>query len=224
MNSRTIYQLGLVALALAGNAGLNLLMSADAEPAARGGARAIMADLCWLRAYEAWRGQDEEHTESLIRRTLAWDPRPEIFWINGARIIAHDFPAWRAAREPQAPAAVQTEWRARAARAAIALLEEGLHRRGDSPVLHGEIAGHYWHGLGDYAQAAEHYRRAAQLPGAPWHAARLHAEALLRLGRREEARDWLRALLPTLPADDPAAQRGVVAGRLEQLERELRGQ
>lgn len=213
-----------MALALAGNAGLDHLRPEDAAGAARGGGRAILADVCWLRAYEAWRGRDEVRTESLIRRTLAWDPRPEVFWVNGARIIAHDFPAWRAAREPQAPAAAPAEWRARGARAAIALLEDGLRHRGASPGLHVEIAGHYWHGLGDHAQAAEHYRRAAGLPGAPWHAARLHAEALLRLGRREEARDWLRALLPTLPADDPAAQRAVVAERLALLERERRGQ
>lgn len=214
----------LIALLLAGNAGLNRLMPEESAGSARGGVRAIAADICWLRTYEAWRGQDEARTESLIRRTLAWDPRTEFFRVNGARIMAHDFPAWRAGREPEAPAAVQAEWRARAARAAIALLEEGLHHRGDSPVLHGEIAGHYWHGLGDFAQAAEHYRRAARLPGAPWHAARLHAEALLRLGRREEAREWLRALLPTLPADDPTAQRGVVEARLAELEREPRGQ
>lgn len=222
VNSRILHLPGLVLLALAGSAVLDRLRPAghDAE-AASGGWRAVAADVCWLRAYEAWRVQDEALTELLIRRTLSWDPRPQTFWVNGARMMAHDFPAWRTAGDPAAPAAVQAEWRRNGARAAIGLLEEGLRRRGPDAVLLCEIAGHHWHGLGDIAAAAAYYREAAALPGAPWHAGRLHAEALLRLGRRKEARDWLRTLLPQLPAVDPAAQRAIVAERLAQLEREL---
>ena len=198
-----------------------LLPDTSRMETASGGWRAVAADACWLRAHEAWRTRDEALTESLIRRTLSWDPRPPIFWINGARMIAHDFPAWRTAGDPSAPAAVQTEWRRNGARGAIALLEEGLRRRGPDAVLLCEIAGYYWHGMEDYAAAAAYYREAALLPGAPWHAGRLHAEALLRLGYRTEARDWLRKLLPQLPEDDPAAQRAIVAERLARLEHEL---
>jgi tetratricopeptide (TPR) repeat protein len=212
----------LALLAMAGSAVLDrLLPVANRQETAAGGWRAVAADVCWLRAYEAWRAQDEALAESLIRRTLGWDPRPLTFWVNGARMMAHDFPSWRAAGDPGAPAAVQAEWRRNGARAAIGLLEEGLRRRGPDAVLLCEIAGHHWHGLGDIAAAAAYYREAALLPGAPWHAGRLHAEALLRLGRRGEAREWLRTLLPYLPATDPAAQRAIVAERLAQLEREL---
>ena len=209
-------------LALAGSAALDQLLPVSPWPqVASRGLRAVMADACWLRAYEAWREQDEALTETQIHRTLSWDPRPQVFWINGARMIAHDLPAWRVARDPTAPTALQSEWRQAGVRSAIALLEEGIRRRGPDALLLCEIAGHYWHGLEDYAAAAAYYREAALLPGAPWHAGRLHAEALLRLGLRAEARDWLRTLLPRLPPDDPAAQRAVVAERLARLEREL---
>jgi hypothetical protein len=74
--------------------------------------------------------------------------------------------------------------------------------------------------LGDLQSAAESYFLAAMLPGAPWHAGRLRAEALLRLGRREEARQWLRFYVQRLPVGDPSAQRGVVEMRLAELERD----
>jgi tetratricopeptide (TPR) repeat protein len=214
-------------VAAAGSAGLNTLADAtapgDVSPR-RGGLRAVAADIHWLRAHEAWRDKDEPRTLGLMRRSIAWDPRGDFFRVNAARIIAHDFPAWRAESEAGAPSALREKWRREGARAAITLLEQGNMRAGDSPRLHSEIAGYYWHAFGDWEKAAEHYRRAALLPGAPWHAGRLHAEALLRLGRRGEARDWLRALLPKLPADDPAAQQALVAERLARLEKELGGQ
>ena len=52
-------------------------------------------------------------------------------------------------------------------------------------------------------------------------AARIYAELLAALGRKREARDWLRQLLPQLPAAQPDARRAVVADRLAALEREL---
>jgi tetratricopeptide (TPR) repeat protein len=226
MNSSGITLLGLCLAAAAGSAGLNTLADAARSDTAprRGGLRAVAADMNWLRAYEAWRAKDEERTLVLIRRSIAWDPRADFFRINAARIIAHDFPAWRTESEPGAPSALREKWRREGARAAVDLLEQGNRAVGDRAFLHSEIAGYHWHALGDLEKAAGHYRQAALLPGAPWHAGRLHAEALLRLGRREEARDWLRRWLRALPANEPAAQRAIVAERLARLERELDGQ
>jgi len=226
VNSRAKHLLACFAITAAGAAGLNLLFASTTlgdgwrSTGAMGGFRAIAADVNWLRTYQAWRTKDEALTETLIRRTLAWDPQSDLFWINGARIMANDFPAWRMEREPAAPRAVHDGARRAGARAAISLLQEGLRQRGPRAALWCEIAAHQWHGLGDLESAASSYFLAALLPDAPWHAGRLRAEALLRLGRREEAKQWLRFYAPLLPTGDPAAQRGVVEMRLAELENE----
>ena len=62
------------------------------------------------------------------------------------------------------------------------------------------------------------FRQAAEQPGAPWQAARIHAELLREMGRPAEALAWLKSILPTLPADDPAARREVVQQRIRELE------
>jgi tetratricopeptide (TPR) repeat protein len=77
--------------------------------------------------------------------------------------------------------------------------------------------------LGDRAGAAALFRQAAELPGAPWYAARIHAELLREMGRPLEALAWLRQILPDLPADNPAAQRAVVQERIKGLEQAVGG-
>ena len=77
--------------------------------------------------------------------------------------------------------------------------------------------------LGDRAGAADFFRQAAEQPGAPYYAARIHGELLRELGRPVEALAWLRKILPALPADDPAAQREVVLERIKGLEQEVAG-
>src|SRR5688572_5286003 len=60
-----------------------------------GGFRALVADAVWIRLYVLWERHDLPGTQSLIHLVTAIDPRPIYFWINGARIMAHDFTAWR---------------------------------------------------------------------------------------------------------------------------------
>jgi hypothetical protein len=76
-------------------------------------------------------------------------------------------------------------------------------------------------GLRDYVAAAESYRRAWEMPGAPFYAARLHAEMLRRAGHKAEALAWLARLYPTLPRDNESAAADVVLERIRELEREL---
>ena len=73
----------------------------------------------------------------------------------------------------------------------------------------------------DLAAAAESYRRAAELPGAPYYAARIHAELLRRSGRTREALAWLVQLYPRLPRGDAAAAADLVRSRIRELECEL---
>ncbi len=199
------------AAALAGQAGL---------PAALGGLRSVVAGGFWLRANLAWERRDEAATAAWIALTVAADERPVYFWLNGARMMADDMPAWL---PPSAPAPVRQRVTEDCAQRALQLLERGLRWHGPDAALYVEMAGIHLRRRGDLAQAAEYYRRAAEQPGAPYYAARLHAELLCALGRPREALGWLRQVLPGLPADDPAARREVVIARIQTLEQETAG-
>jgi hypothetical protein len=71
------------------------------------------------------------------------------------------------------------------------------------------------------AAAADWYRQAAEIPGAPAYAARLHAELLRRLGRRAEALAWLMRFHARLSREDPHASADGVSKLIRELEAEL---
>lgn len=179
----------------------------------------LFADGCWVRLNLAWERREEPAVRRWMRNATAAAPDVAYFRVNAARMLAFDLPAWRMADEREAPAAVRAKWRAAAAEEAIRLLAAG---RADDASLAIEAGNIALYGLGDRERAADFYRRAAELPGAPWHAGRIHAQLLRELGRDGEALEWLRAWLPRLPEDDPAAQRRLVLERIAQLELELR--
>ena len=188
--------------------------------AVMGGMRSMVASGFWLRANLAWEHGDQAETAALIDLTVAADERPLYFWLNGARIMAYDFPAWRLGGAP-VPRAVRQRVIEEQARVALGFLERGLRWHGPAAELFIEMANIHLRQLGDLENAARCYRLAAEQPGAPYYAARIHGELLQALGRPEEARNWLREILPGLPADDPAARREVVVERIAMLEREL---
>lgn len=210
-----------------------VLTSADVEAAAGegvmvgllGGFRAVTADFLWVRANAVWEEQDIPGTQTLIRLVTAVDSRPLLFWINGSRMIGYDMPVWRidaAAREGDAmPAVVQARVYAEQARAAIGLLERARAYHPEEALLVIEIANLRHRKLGDLAGAAELYRQAARLPGAPYYAARIHAEMLRQLGRERDAWAWLVEVHRGLPRDDPMAMADIVLGRIRELEERL---
>lgn len=188
--------------------------------AALGGLRPAVAGAFWLRANLAWERRDAAATTAWVEFTVGADPRPLYFWLNGARMIAYDLREWRSEALPAA-------WRERVAREqaerALAFLERGRAQHPAQAEFYLEMANIRLRALGDREGAATLFRQAAEQPGAPWHAARIHAELLRELGRPREALDWLRRILPGLPADDPAACRDVVLQRIAELERETGG-
>lgn len=188
--------------------------------AALGGWRAAAAGACWLRANLAWERRDAATTRLLVELTVATDGRPAYFWLNGARMMAYDFPAWRTA---EAPAAVREKIVREEAGRALAFLERGAAQHPGQAEFYLEMANLRLRALGDREGAARLFRQAAEQPGAPWHAARIHAELLRELGRPAEALAWLRQILPGLPADDPAARRDVVLQRIAELEQATAG-
>lgn len=208
----------------------SVAMSAPAQPrrapagpgsfaAWPGGLRPVVASGFWLRANLAWERRDRAAATALIELTVAADERPAYFWLNGARMLAYDMPEWLPVT---APMAARQEAAEKLAQQALRFLEKGLRWRGADAELFIEMANIHLR-RGDWEKAARHYRLAAEQPGAPYYAARIHAELLLRLGRPREALAWLRAVLPGLPTDEPAARREVVAARIGALERELGG-
>lgn len=187
-----------------------------------GGFRAIVADFTWLRLHVIWEQRDLPATETLLRLVTAIDPRPLYFWVNGARIIAFDMTAWRIADAggyDAVPPATQERIGAEQAKLAIRRIDESMKFHPANASLWIERANIELNRLHDTAAAAASYRTAWEQPGAPYYAARLHAELLKRLGRKREALDWLVALHPQLPTADDATE--IVLGRIRDLEREL---
>lgn len=186
-----------------------------ASLAVLGGFRSAAAGAAWLQANLAWERRDADRTRVFLEATLAADDRPLYFWLNAARMMAYDFPRWRTS---DAPMGVRDKVVREEAGRALALLERALVRHPARAEIYLEMANIHLRALGDREEAARLFRLAAEQPGAPWHAARIHAELLRELGRPAEALAWLRGILPSLPVDDPAARRQVVAQRIRELE------
>jgi hypothetical protein len=185
-----------------------------------GGMRAVVAGVFWLRTNLAWERRDRVATTTLLHLTVAADERPLYFWVNGARMLAHDMPGWRMEGAPQA-LRQRVAWEH--AQVALEFLEQGLQSHGSDSRIYIEMANIRLRALGDWEGAARLFRQAAEQPGAPYYAARIHAELLRALGRPAEALAWLKHVLPGLPADEPAARREVVMARIRELEQEATG-
>lgn len=184
-----------------------------------GGFRAVLADFVWLKMNSHWEQRQLPPTHKLIELTTAIDPRPLYFWINGARIIAYDMPVWRyeeAGVHADDPSPLRRAIDEEQAQAALEVLNAGLQVHPHNPHLLIEIANIHLHRRKDLESAAAFYRLAAEQPGAPRYAARIHAEVLKQLGRPREAYDWLRQIYPGLPPEDPMTP--FVLGRIRELE------
>ncbi len=176
------YTIGLGVLALlAGGAALHpmtgaagRLMSGSERSTLLGGYGTIIADYLWLETNLAWEIRDVTKVRQLIDLTMKSDPQTAYYWLNGARILAYDFPAWRCEAASLAPLAVQANWRMTGANEALLLLERGQRWHRKSAVLHLEMANICLYGLGDRHRAAEYYRLASEQGDAPEYAVRIY--------------------------------------------------
>jgi tetratricopeptide (TPR) repeat protein len=185
-----------------------------------GGMRPLVADAFWLRMHLAWERREPGDTMAWLRKAVELNPQSLFFLVNGARIAAYDLPGWRWSPGSGPPGAFR-HIRHEQVALALGLLAEGAPWHADNPLWWIERANIALHAADDPEKAADFYRRAALLPGAPHYAARVHAELLLRLGRMDEAHGWLCQVHPTLPKDDPRAQAERVLGRIRELEQQL---
>jgi tetratricopeptide (TPR) repeat protein len=185
----------------------------------------LLADLIWIRCYTAWVDNDVDRCFALINLAVGIDPRPLFFWINGGRMLAYDMPAWRVEQAGGAgtvPDSVVGRITRDQAQRALEFYQKGLLYHQDNPGLLVDMANIHQRKLNDLDEAARHYRMAAEVPNAPYFAGRIYGELLRRIGKNQEAYDWLTELYPTLPADDPTALKPNVLRRIRELERELR--
>jgi len=186
-----------------------------------GGYRSVAANFVWLGMYGAWERRDFDKTLAAIRIAAAIDPRKRLFWIDGARILANDMPAWRVGvweterlnRDPEGRRIGE-----RFAREALAFLDRGIAQLGPDPLLLMEKAIIAWRKLEDLERAARLFGEAYRQPGAPYVAGRMKAEMLVRAGRKAEALAYLKKIYSKLPDDDPRAMKPVVKERLRRLE------
>jgi tetratricopeptide (TPR) repeat protein len=167
-----------------------------------GGFRPLLADLLWIQTYLAWEKKEMAAVWQHLQWTLQLDPENVFFWIEGARIVAYDFPRWAVDGSPNGARFKDYESDAAQrhyARQALGLLRMAAALHPGQPAFPLEAALLQWHRLGNLEAAAELTKRAATLPGAPLFAARAHGALLLQLGRNEEAQSWFRSLLQVLP-------------------------
>ena len=215
-----------LALVLFGSAALQAAF-VDREPSeihsSPGGVRRVLADFAWLASYVKWETQDAAGTEAMLAVTTKLDPTPLYFWINGARMIAYDFSQWdRTFPVGAAADSSSTDTReAYCARRALKFLDRAIAQHPQSALLWIERANIQYMRLRDFDGAAESFRAAAVVPGAPYYAGRLHAEMLRRAGRKAEALAWLRDLYPKLPHGSEAAAADLVRERIQALEGEV---
>lgn len=189
-----------------------------------GGFRSLVADLCWLQAHVLWERREPLRLENALSLATAIDPQPLRFWLNGARMIAYDVSAWKIAERGgngALSAAVQNRIRLEQASRALVWLNRAEIFHPGSSAIFVERANICLYGRRDPSAAADWYRWAAELPGAPAYAGRLHAELLRRLGHREEALIWLARFHARLPRDDPSGSADSALAQIRELETEL---
>lgn len=226
-----------MALFLVGSLGLSLVFDSptgqfrgkrparDVGMTMFGGLRQVVGSACWLRSYTAWEQREMEEALYFARMAVLADPTERFFWLNGARMIAYDFPRWELSLNEQAGVVLsqsqEMKIRETHVREALRWLDHASAALPDDPRIHVERGLIYLNLTGDRAQAAQCFRTAWETSEHPWFAARLYGELLRSMGRSGEALDWYRNLLPELPPDSPAAGADVVTRRIRELEGEL---
>lgn len=191
-----------------------------------GGYRSVAANLVWLAKNDNWEQRDFGGTLAKIALATSIDPRPELFWLNGSRIIANDIPAWVVGDANTELLFQSDEGRGIVqdyARRALGFLSGSRPYHSENPNILLEEGMIYWRKLEDLEEAAKRIELAAQAADAPYHVFRLYGEILTRMGLKEAALEVLEAHYETLPDDSLEAMKPVVADRIRALREELAG-
>lgn len=189
-----------------------------------GGFRTLLADFAWLQMNHHWLEKDRAQVAAFVQLTTTLDPRPQFFWLNGARMLAYDMPVWRireAGGFDVVPQVQQDMIYQEQAEQAFVLLEKAMEYHPESYEFDLEIGQIYLNRLKDNENAAKWFLSAWEKPGAPFYTGRIYAELLRRQGQHREAYEFLCVMFAGLPDDNPYANKGVVLERIRELERLL---
>ncbi|MCH8541384.1 MAG: hypothetical protein LAT58_11535 [Opitutales bacterium] len=189
-----------------------------------GGFRSIFANLLWIRGSEYWKERDLPGMQTMIRLVIAIDPRPSFFWMNGARITSLDMPHWRIREQggrQNVPEVVQERIFEEQNLAGIEILERAMIYHPEDPQYPLEIGLILARRMDDLEGALVYYRKASEMPRAPAYAARTYAQILRRLGRDEEAYEWLASIYPTLDPNNIRDRAEMMLRRIRELEEDL---
>jgi tetratricopeptide (TPR) repeat protein len=186
-----------------------------------GGFRSIVADIQWLSTMVAWEREDKDKTIAQIQFTVTIDPRPTFFWLNGARMMAYDMRHWNKAQH-QTPESFKMQ-SDELAKSAIQFLELAQQYHPDNPLFIIEIGHIYLNRLEDFGAAAHYYLKAyTQYEDTPYYVGRLHAQLLQKMGKHQEAYDFLTSIYADLPSEDFYSHKPIVLERIRRLERKLK--
>jgi hypothetical protein len=165
------------------------------------GFKAIAADIYWMRALQLFGDIQRGHREHgvadieasrreydslypLLDLTTSLDPMFNLAYRFGAIFLSE--------RPPAGPGRPDL---------AIKLLQKGLQARPDRwEYMHDIGYVHYWWDH-DYIKAAEGFRRASEMPGAPWWLKSLAATTLVTGGDRQTSRRIFTSMLQSAEID-----------------------
>ena len=155
-----------------------------------GGLRRLVAGYWWIQTYVAWEAGDGSAVITGVEQTTRLDPGALHFWINGARMLAHDLPRWKLAAlggEESLPRSVSDQVREEHVQAALRLLAKAETFHPMTAVLAIEAGTLHWHGRRDLAAAIDAFEKATRCEDAPFCTFRIHAELLRMQGRPRDA-------------------------------------
>jgi tetratricopeptide (TPR) repeat protein len=146
---------------------------------------ALLADLYWVRAVQYYggtrlsgaRAKTYDQLYPLLDITTSLDPRFSVAYRFGAIFLAEPYPG--GAGRPDL---------------AITLLEKGVRANPGGWHYLQDIGFVFYWWTGDFRQAAAYFRKAADVPGAPWWLRSLAAVTLAQGGDRSTSRELWQAL------------------------------
>lgn len=182
-----------------------------------GGFSGLMADFSWISAYRSWAKQDIPGLRTDLDRVVSLNPQAVHFWINGARMLSFDVAAWRSENLPPNE---QIKVKREQVQEALRFLEQGRAANPGRFEFALEEAIILLRLSADVEGALTALESIENMEGLPQYIGRIRGELLVRLGRFDEAENWLKRFLSTLPKEENQAGYGIVRQRIEDLERE----
>ena len=189
-----------------------------------GGYRSVAANLVWLSMNQNWEQRDLAETLGKLVFVTSIDPRPELFWLNGSRIIANDMPTWVIGIDNTDLHIESAEVRAissQYANRALGFLEGSRVYHEQNPLIYIEEAMILWRKANDLEGAVGRFEQAIRAESPPFYVYRVYGELLVKLDRKEKALKLLETHYETLSEDSIEAMKPVVADRIRNLRREL---